>query len=375
MSLPPCRTATGSQIASALRSLHREFCPLPAASDFHLRTAHDAVAQTDSGYVTEDEIGGQDGDRTLRDDPVERDAAVRWLTGFIGRADELAIDEELRDQLVEDACFILSHLTGTKGGHADREEDLGMTREFVFDVFGDAGIKVTAELLDTPMQTTQDHTDVGMQTWGASVAMSELLCHAPGRFGLEKETLDSPRRIVEFGAGTGLVTLVLARLLPLMTDAWPSHRLVATDYHPAVLQNLERNIGSHAAKGMNTAPSEACHLDWSAPTHKRPLDKAADFIFAADVAYAPEHALWLRDCAGRMLAPDGIFWLMVSVRPNGKFEQISDSVEASFADDGESIGRDGRILTLMSVEKVDKHKAGRGDEVGYKLYKIGWAQA
>ncbi|KAL7921450.1 putative methyltransferase domain-containing protein [Trichoderma austrokoningii] len=243
-----------------------------------------------------------------------------------------------------------------------------MTRRFKFST-GDNAEELVVDLYDTPMQTGEDHTDVGLQTWGASIAFSQMLCSAPSDFNLDQKTLDSSTRIVELGAGTGLVSMVLASLLPSIADSLPS--IVATDYHPTVLKNLERNATSLSSGLKPAASMQVAHLDWCAPTREAPLDVLANIIIAADVVYAAEHARWLRHCAAHILAPEGVFWLMVSIRPNGKFEGVCDSIEAIFAEN--STTTTDRQLRIMSKESIDKkHNVGRADEVGYRLFKIGW---
>ncbi|POR32930.1 Putative S-adenosylmethionine-dependent methyltransferase [Tolypocladium paradoxum] len=326
----------------------------------------------DSGYATEDDVDEFDSAGPLCVDSVERDFAVRWLTGFIRRADELSLDKDTCERFVDDACSLLSHLNPKENDQKTLHDNPGMTRHFEFSFKNKEDQKVTVEIFDMPMQTGEDHTDVGLQTWGASIALSERLGNAPESFGLERSTVDSTTRIIELGAGTGLVNLVLSSLLPCITDSWPS--VIATDYHPAVLNNLKFNIASHVGKQGDTAPMQACHLDWSAPSRDPPLHLPADVLIAADVVYAPEHAKLLRDCAADLLAPNGVFWLMVSVRPNGKFAGIGDTVEAAFADKGScTVARGGRRLAILDVEWIDRHDGvGRADEIGYKLFKIGW---
>ncbi|KOS20951.1 Protein-lysine methyltransferase METTL21E [Escovopsis weberi] len=239
-------------------------------------------------------------------------------------------------------------------------------RRFDFEIGGPGQEKQTlgVELHDTPMQTGKDHTDVGLQTWGASIVISRFMAMRPEAFGLGD--LEPGTTIVELGAGTGLLSLVLSSLL-----AERQPLIVATDYHPTVLTNLRRNAATHAESNPGAAPIEVCHLDWSAPSREAPLDTPAKYIVAADVAYAPEHAAWLRDCGAHLLAADGVFWLMVSIRPNGKFEGISDVVEAAF--EAGRPGVDGRVLKIVSTERIHKLDGiGRADEVAYKLYKVMW---
>ena len=91
------------------------------------------------------------------------------------------------------------------------------------------------------------------------------------------------------------------------------------------------------------------------------------------MVYEAEHAVWLRDCAAKLLAPAGIFWLVATVRTSGRFVGIMDSVEAAFAAEACPKADDGRVLTIFEVERLERCKGiGRGDESGYKLFRIGW---
>jgi hypothetical protein len=73
------------------------------------------------------------------------------------------------------------------------------------------------------------------------------------------------------------------------------------------------------------------------------------------------------------MTPDGTFWLMVTVRQNGKFEGIPDTVESAFVPEECPKDDRGRIFTIIEKESVEKRRGiGRGDERGYNLYKIGW---
>lgn len=75
----------------------------------------------------------------------------------------------------------------------------------------------------------------------------------------------------------------------------------------------------------------------------------ADILIAADVTYAPEQAAWLRECDKSLLSDEGVSWLMVSVRPNGKISGISDSVEVAFGDEKICSRPDGEKLSISSV--------------------------
>ncbi|KAF2279507.1 uncharacterized protein EI97DRAFT_482014 [Westerdykella ornata] len=375
--LPPVRSirgATDEQIRNALCNLRQLYCPLRRLSvSLHSRKDAKAVISqvlqpTDSGYASQDDDEDdetsevEDTNATLRADTFERDFAVRWLTALIARAEELSFDPDL----VDEAAFILASFSDIE----DEGPDQALTRDFCFPSLfhSSASTKIEVRLNDAPLSTT-DHTDVGLQSWGASIILSDMMCASPGRFGLEK--LDPGCTIVELGAGTGLVSLTLAKMLQqsYITDA----TLVATDYHPAVLQNLDRNIRTNFPSN-DTAPVKAMMLDWSAPVLAPPLDKPASMVVAADVIYAPEHATWLRDCAGLLLGGDCHFWLIVTVRTVGKFEGIADTVETAFSA-ADCPKKNGKTLQILEKEVLEKRKGiGRGDETAYNLYKIGWRE-
>ncbi|KAF1914402.1 putative methyltransferase-domain-containing protein [Ampelomyces quisqualis] len=380
-SLVPIRqivTASEEQITAALRGLQSLYCPLRLPSEFakpRPKWTHFPAASTpnpvDSGYVSRDEKQNEDDiasseevTAALRADPFERAFATRWLTSLISRVEEMGFDEDVTMAIVDDAAFILS----TFWDSAKDEEQEALTRKFSFPTASRKSVEVT--LNDAPLSGT-DHTDVGLQSWGASIVLSSMMCADPARFGLSSEILKARPNIIELGAGTGLVSLTLAKLLPELGVLDSS--ISATDYHPAVLDNCESNIKSNFQPNLYPHPCvSAALLDWAQPPPH--LQSTADLLIASDVIYAPEHAKWLCDCAAHLLKKDGTFWLMVTVRKTGKFEGIPDTVEAAFALDLCPQDSDGLVFKILQKQSVDKRRGiGRGDETGYTLYKIGWA--
>lgn len=431
-SLPRLRNAipdesTQDTIANALHNLTDIYCPLPRPAAFRnqadrlvssVSTTTSAAASgtstplpVDSGYASGDDQD-DDGDKhapaatepdhvaTLRADEYERQFAIRWLTTFVACAEELLahLDEDVRQRLLDEASYILASFSSATD--AEEDDDGGaIVRQFRFAVEAnsegspqheggggdDNDNDITVRLTDGTPATGADHTDVGLQSWGASIVVSALLCAHPAKFGLSAHALGKAPRIIELGAGTGLVAITLAKLLPRLGVHDAS--LVATDYHPAVLANLRANIAANLSAGAGDGECDGngdapvvqtCLLDWAAPCLTAPpLRARAAMLVATDVVYAPEHAVWLRDCAAKLLADDGVFWLVASVRPNGRFEGVTDTVEGAFAvcdacpraDDG-----GGRALRILGKEMVEKQKGvGRGDEIGYRVFRIGWA--
>lgn len=325
----------------------------------------------DSGYASRDETqheqiiaASEEVTAALRADPFERTFATRWLTTLIARAEEIGLDEDVTASIIDDAAFILSSFSDSTQDAAEE----ALTRDFSFPTATGGSIKVT--LNDAPLSDT-DYTDVGMQSWGASIVLSSMICADPAYFGLTKDELGDRPTMTELGAGTGLVSLTCARLLPEIGVADMS--ITATDYHTGVLENCQQNVATNFPSYTQDLPSVHTHiLDWSQPPPE--LHSTADVLIASDVIYAPEHATWLRDCAAHMLKPNGTFWLMATVRKTGKFEGIPETVESAFEPELCPRDIDGRTFSILLKETVEKRKGiGRGDESGYNLYRIGWA--
>ncbi|KAF6807425.1 s-adenosylmethionine-dependent methyltransferase [Colletotrichum musicola] len=388
-SLPPLRSLeqlTEADITAALQGLSTIYCPLPVSVAFQLnpdhKAAHQAAQVVDSGYVSEtdddhEEVDGVDHHlAALRADAFERNFAERWLTGFIARAETLScFESEDACQLALDqaSCVLESFFAPPPGDDDDEEEDdQDYSRDFSFELALPTSSRtpIAVRLNDRLAGTNSaDPDDVGLQSWGASIVLSDLMCADPARFSLSQLDLGSSPRIIELGAGTGLVSLALGKMLPHLGA--PNATVVATDYHPAVMANLRTNVELNFS---NSNPIKTAVLDWSAPVLEAPLDVPAPMLIATDVIYAAEHATWLRDCATRLLAPGGVFWLLVTVRRNGRFNGVSDSVEAAFAAEDRPRGKEGKQLTILENEIIEKRKeVGRGDESGYKLLRIAWA--
>jgi predicted nicotinamide N-methyase len=353
-----------------------------------------------SGYTSENE---DDEDSTLepgavekqlallRADEFERAFATRWLKAFITRAeDELTCfsSDEARQSIVEKAADLLTALLNPQQDEPEPgknfDDDDKFSREFTFEVSAQSSsssidprpisIRLTDGLAGA---RSTDHTDVGLQTWGASIVLCRMMCDCPSTLGLTPASLGPSPRIVELGAGTGLVSLVLGRLLPRLGIR--SAAVVATDYHPSVISNLRDNIAANSSSASGDSacspPVLACALDWAKPAldPSWPLGAApADMLIATDVIYEPEHATMLYDCASRLLAPDGVFWLLATVRQNGRFGSVADTVEEQFGREGR-FRSTGRSLTILGAERLEKQSGvGRGDETFYKLFRIGW---
>jgi len=373
-SLPSLKSITifsRSTVAAALINLRSLYWPssvIGAAIRAGKIPHHKEERVPDSGYASAEEEGEEEEEEErlmiLRADPMERAFAIRWLTGFIVRSEEWVgaaggseFEQEqaqaARVRVVEEAIALLAL-------SADTQADGALSRDFSFAIAGGGSIKI--ELKDEPYAT--DHESVGLQTWGSASVLADRICADPEKY-LRlggKITL----RILELGAGTGLLSLVVGKLssYPIIRDRGIKVDVLATDYHPAVLKNLQGNIARNFPLTDNIVRGDK--LDWVDPPALDEDDKF-DVILAADVIYDKRHGAWIKACAERMLrrSNDAIMWMIIPRRPTrtGEVEGVDEVFHA--------IGTNS--LTIVESKNVARHTGvGRADECGYRLFEIGW---
>lgn len=341
----------------------------------------------------------------LQADQFERAFAIKWVTGFISRCDmwvDLADGDEdddeglvakgdgdetaVREKLVEEATSILS-LFSTD----EEQEEFAVTRTFSFPISpGSKEQKVIkVELNDAPL-SPQDHTSVGLQSWASSILLSERMTTSPSFFSLCPTRFanhERPLRILELGAGTGLLSIVAAKVLD---GVEPTPMIVATDYHLDVLENLKQNVRTNFRRSSipfdtNPYPINVRWLDWESPRYDAPLDRRFNIILAADVVYHPDHARWIKNCVEKLLQvpgpcgsnggiEGGVFWMMVPVRSTGRHEGLHASVDALFPNVASQTGGKQELVILEKEEVSKRGGVGRVDERGYVVFKIGWSR-
>ncbi|EPQ51674.1 hypothetical protein GLOTRDRAFT_8913, partial [Gloeophyllum trabeum ATCC 11539] len=327
----------------------------------------------------------------LRSDSFERTYAIRWLTAFCARADRLADATDgvasavvSLDSLVQDAAALLAICAGTASAGT-------ISRNFAFDQG-----KVQVQLTDIPLDN-HDYSSVGAQTWGGACVLSEMIVQSPQDFGITASALRGPFRVLEVGAGTGLVSLVVGKLVQARCNADARNcSVVATDYHPSILANLEHNIlRNFPGTGSSDYVSVSAHfLDWAqyyrqdSEGASPPFNTPFDVILGADIVYESEHALWIKGCVKKLLRKpadaDGghppQFHLVIPLRSTHAAE--SGTIERVFsrADTESSVENTERTwdLRILSKESIvceaggDVRYRGNGAEVGYAYYRIGW---
>ena len=172
---------------------------------------------------------------------------------------------------------------------------------------------------------------VGMQTWESAMVLAKCIAEDPGLFmplrGSESSTNQfqgGPIRVLELGAGTGLVSIAVAkiasrhiqhRIASSDSPDDPKVEVFATDYDETVLTNLHENLSHNGPYGYGVSVTSR-PLDWEyyyrlstvcdGNEQKDPfptttmlegeddLFHSFDIILAADVVYEIHQAEWLR---------------------------------------------------------------------------------
>lgn len=280
-------------------------------------------------------------------------------------------------------------------------------------------------LHDAPMS---DHISVGVQTWGSAILLGREMALRPADFGLFPHHGAPPYphgggvRVLELGAGTGLLSILCRKLLDLRavreSSASPSSSprkaagfstaatadaglVVATDFHPQVLSNLricvDLNAPPRVPGALDLPAIEIAKLDWTTfpafmearaagtPYEGEEEELARhthtpfDLVLASDCVYDPTHAAMLRAVAGWVLCPPdgceggggsgGTMHLLSPIRPT--FTPELESIDTHFPTLSSYPPLAERAAAAKAaggdVAKVDERLKGEGLGAAYGL--------
>ena len=168
-------------------------------------------------------------------DSFEKSYVTRWLTRLISEFTLISPDDEdtaAHTEAISERCAEMLALS------AGRMAAGASVQDHVFQL-DDGALKV--KLRDGALV----HDSLGTHTWGAAPILSQLLLPMDA-------SADRDLRVLELGAGTGLVGLAMA-LWSRSHRADSKTQVICTDYHPTVLENLAHNIAlngwSHSESG------------------------------------------------------------------------------------------------------------------------------
>ncbi|CAG8613557.1 10337_t:CDS:2, partial [Paraglomus brasilianum] len=221
---------------------------------------------------------------------VNRKEGVEWLTKVVASSLEWIEDNE-REEVLERAAKCLAACCGKVATGA-------IIREWHFATPLDSTPSITLRIRDS----TFVDDNVGFKTWGSAYLLAKLISSGSS---IPLTSLRS-RSAMELGTGTGLVGLACATL--------GCPRVVLTDYHPQVLSNAAYNI-----QLVQSLQSEILlhRLDWQeiAEGADKAIDETFDIIIGADIVYEIVHTQWLPRVIDRYLKRDGVFYLLIPLRP------------------------------------------------------------
>lgn len=349
------------------------------------RSLNGVVTNTPQGFTSMFEPASL---HTIRTDSFERAWSIRWLTSLVSQAGRLATDSDDSnwEVILQDAAWLLAICAGAASAG---------TRPRVFSFsppprYATSDIKV--QLIDLPIDT-QDYASVGAQTWGGACLLADMIIQSPSAYGLAPSS--RALRILELGAGTGLVGLAVGKLLQNDSKHLPTAELVMTDYQPSILANLRENVAANFSSDNSSI--SAHFLDWSS-YHPRPhmpleppFDVSFDVIYGADIVYEIEHAKWIKSCVESLLrkpsrdSPADLsiplspsvprFHLVIPLRSTHVAESRTVEDVFSFAWEASAgAATDSPVLAIVDRERVVCEDLARnsGSEVDYIHYTITW---
>ncbi len=154
---------------------------------------------------------------------------------------------------------------------SNRDEDDALTYEHAVNLPAHQ-TKHLAELsyrfpaIETTFRLVQrnDTNSTGSSLWLSSQVLSSYLLHSYAKAAERNCNSEEPRRVLELGSGTGLLSLLMARL------GW---QVIATDIPPVLDSVLEPNVKAALYQMVNEGKAKAnqvnvCELDWMVdPSH------------------------------------------------------------------------------------------------------------
>lgn len=248
---------------------------------------------------------------------VAPEGVSRYLTSIISSSLSWIKDEEKRERIWDVASIRLSERSG-------RNAMPSMTRSF----------QINDHLSIALFEPSLTEDNIGFKTWISSLLLAQRLphlrCHIP----------TSCTRILELGAGTGLVGIAAActwKVDVLLTDL------------PEIVPNLQKNVESNKAQAQQYSVNMSTRtLDWSDDTCI-PLTEVDKFmvIIAADPIYTTDHPKMLVETVDRWLAnsEDARFIVELPLREAYKQERDDLGYRLNYAnlhitDEGTEIGYD-----------------------------------
>ncbi|GAV27236.1 hypothetical protein PMKS-000700 [Pichia membranifaciens] len=202
---------------------------------------------------------------------------------------------------------------------------------------------------------------IGNITWGASLELAKQIVNGNNSIWLPKDTTALTTPILELGAGTGLVTIVLGLL---------GYRVVSTDL-PEIVDNLSKNIELNQLECVKSDPSErividslvhVTSLDWRAPNeflNRTSYSNGYKTVLLSDPVYSTSHPYWVKDAVSAVLSRSENAHVVFMVGRRDRFEDVRECLWQLMSDLG---------LKLISSQIVDGFDDYGTLQYDYKVY-------
>lgn len=193
------------------------------------------------------------------------------------------------------------------------------------------------------------HGSTGHRTWEAALALSDYIITAGLPYDSDDtEESNPPRKLVELGAGTGLVGLIAAKLDPTL-------EIILTDGDEQVVNNLRANIELNNNNNSSTIDDSDSTEPVRRPRistevllwNETPVVANTDLVMAADVTYDASVIPQLVACLAQFADANGGCSIIVAatIRSQETFQVFQESCTAH-----------GLILTkLRSYNESTRH--------------------
>lgn len=199
--------------------------------------------------------------------------------------------------------------------------------------------------------------------------MADMIVEDPAQFGIPERCGSDKLRVLELGAGTGLVGLAIAHLLRLRgVDS----EVLLSDFHPTILKNLQGNVEANFSESSGgPVHVQSVPLDWSkfsTDDSQRTILGSFEIIVGADIIYEEQHAIWIKSCLETLLSPSAAFHLVIPLRRTHTIE--SSTIPLVFKEHPEAENEN--RLAILNQSRFTCDTEDGLDEVEYAMYKIGW---
>ena len=252
-----------------------------------------------------------------------------WLTRLVSELSQVHLNDDLEYAEIEGMCDSASELLSLCAGK------MASGPSTKLHTFGESGLPIRVALRDATLM----HDSLGTHTWGAAPILSQLILPIP-------EDAPLPQRILELGAGTGLVGLALAQWIHSCRPHSGAD-IFATDYHPVVMQNLEHNasINGWDQSGRRQESRVRFHvrrLDWQLVHAEMANHPDQHELGAAYVSTA--------QTIPNSTGPNDTTWEDLEITsPNEKFDMLIVAGESSKPQCDCSTARSRHLTTIAAV--------------------------